>query len=115
MKRRFTEAMWRKDPTFRRLCEAFLRCKTLDEVADFLRDIATLSEMKAMSERLDAAQLLAKGISYREVADTVKASTTTVSRVAWFLRNGEGYKNVLKNVGHHHHSPSLAGRGRGRS
>jgi len=102
MKRRFTETMWRKEPTFRKLCEAFRKCRNAEEVANFLRDVATLSEMKAMSERLDAATLLAKGISYREVAARVQASTTTVSRVAWFLRNGEGYKNILKTGTHHH-------------
>lgn len=115
MKRRFTESGWRTEPTFRALCRAFLQCRSTEEVANFLRDVATLSEMKAMSERFDAAGLLGKGLSYREVAARVKASTTTVSRVAAFLKNGEGYKNVLKAGSGHHHSPSPAGRGRGRS
>lgn len=107
MKRRFTEGGWRKEQTFRSLCAAFLRCRTLDEMANFLRDIATLSEMKALSERLDTARLLAQDLSYREVSERTGASTTTVSRVAAFLRNGEGYKNILKISTHHHARPSV--------
>ncbi len=68
----------------------------------FLRDIATLSEMQAMSERLEVAKLLSQGLSYRKVAEMTGASTTTVTRVAHFLENGEGgYRTVLKTHRHH--------------
>ena len=102
MKRRFTEDSWRKEPWFRSLCSAFLACKTHEEVANFLRDIATLSEMQAFGERLEVARLLAQGLSYRQVAAKTGASTTTVTRVAHFLENGEGgYRKILK--AHRHH------------
>lgn len=114
MKRQFLERTWRNDPAFRALCDALLRCKTRSDVAAFLRDVTTLSEMKAMSERLEAADLLLRGLPYREVAKLTGASTTTVTRVAAFLQNGEGgYRNVLSSVANrHHHTASPVRRGR---
>jgi TrpR-related protein YerC/YecD len=102
MKRRFTEDSWRKEPWFKGLCGALLACKTHEEMENFLRDVATLSELQAWSERLEVARLLAQGLSYRQVAAKTGASTTTVTRVANFLENGEGgYRKVLK--AHRHH------------
>ncbi len=104
-KRRFTEGTWRSDPLFRRLCKAFLACRTEKEVADFLRDVATLAELKALSERLEVARLLLAGVSYREAARRAPSSTATVTRVARFLTDGAGgYQSVLNDHGHHHSS-----------
>jgi TrpR-related protein YerC/YecD len=102
MKRRFTEDSWRKEPWFRGLVSAMLSCKTEQDMENFLRDVSTLSEMQALSERLEVARLLARGLSYRQVAAQTGASTTTVTRVAHFLENGEGgYRKVLN--AHRHH------------
>lgn len=107
-KRRYSEGTWRSDPLFRRLCAALRACKTEKQVADFLRDVATLAELKALSERLEVARLLSVGVSYREVAKCTGASTATVTRVAGFLNGSEGgYRSVLK--GHQHHSASPRG------
>lgn len=101
-KRRFTEDSWQKEPWFRSLCTAVLVCKTEEDVANFLRDIGTLAELQAWSERFEVAKLLAQGITYREIAKKTGASTTTVTRVAKFLENGEGgYRKVLN--AHRHH------------
>ncbi|MFA5799752.1 MAG: YerC/YecD family TrpR-related protein [Candidatus Peribacteraceae bacterium] len=101
-KRRFTEDSWKKEPWFRSLCSAFLACKSEEEVSNFLRDVATLSEMQALSERFEVAKQLAQGVTYREIAQNTGASTTTVTRVAKFLENGEGgYRKILN--AHRHH------------
>lgn len=110
MRRSLQENDWRKDPFLRSLCAAFLQCRTLDEIASFLRDVATLYEMQALSARLEAARLITKRIPYREIVERTGVSTATVTRVAAFLKNGEGYKNVLKTSSHHHaHSPARRG------
>ncbi len=102
MKRRFTEDAWRKEPWFLNLCAALRSCKNDAETANFLRDIGTLSELQAWSERLEVARLLGKGHSYRQISKETGASTTTVTRVAHFLENGEGgYRQVLKVHRHH--------------
>lgn len=102
MKRRFTEDSWKKEPWFRALSKAMTSLKTEEAMDAFLRDIATLSELQAMSERLEVAKLLSQGLSYRQISKMTGASTTTVTRVANFLENGEGgYRDVLKTHRHH--------------
>ena len=101
-KRRFTEDSFKREPWFKALCGALTQCKTEEEIANFLRDIGTLSELQAWSERFEVAKQLAQGVTYREIAIRTGASTTTVTRVAKFLENGEGgYRKVLN--AHRHH------------
>ncbi|MDX6481255.1 MAG: hypothetical protein QOG85_1765 [Gaiellaceae bacterium] len=64
--------------------------KTPQEVQAFLRDLCTRAELDAMAHRWQVAQLLEEGLPYLEVAQRAHASTTTVTRVAQWLRNGEG-------------------------
>ncbi|MBU2259522.1 trp operon repressor [Patescibacteria group bacterium] len=107
MKQRITEGNWRKDPRFRALCSAIRSCKNEEEIADLLRDVGTLSELQAWSERLEVAKQLSRGFSYRQVAANTGASTTTVTRVAKFIENGPGgYRRFLKSRSHHHHDSS---------
>jgi TrpR-related protein YerC/YecD len=61
-----------------------------EEVEAFLRDLCTYSELEAMAHRWQVAQLLEEGLSYLEIAKRTHASTTTVTRVAHWLRHGEG-------------------------
>ena len=99
----FTEGNWKTDPWFRTLCEALAACETKDQVAAFLRDVATLSELQAMSERLEVARRISEGETYRAIMEATGASTTTVTRVARFTLDGSGgYKRFLtKNHQHH--------------
>src|SRR3569832_2542495 len=67
--------------------DASLTLKTREEVRDFLADLATPAEVRAFAERWAVARLLDRGnLSYREIADQANASTTTVVRVARFLK-----------------------------
>lgn len=76
-------------------------------MADFLRDVGTLMELQAWSERLEVARLIAEKKTYREIADTTGASTTTVTRVARFLQGSEGgYRHVLREI-HQHTTPRV--------
>jgi TrpR-related protein YerC/YecD len=70
--------------------------KSRREVEQFLRDLCTISELEAMAHRWEVARLLDRGLPYLEVASKTHASTTTVTRVAHWLRYGEGgYRLVL--------------------
>ncbi len=102
IKHRFTEDSYRKEPWFRALVQAFLTCKTEEEMGDLLRDIGTLGELQDWCERLDVARLLVTGKSYRQVASEIGVSTTTVTRVARAIENGTGgYRKLLH--AHRHH------------
>ena len=60
------------------------------ETESFFRDLCTLSELEAMAHRWEVARLLEQGLPYLEIAERTGASTTTVTRVAHWLRHGEG-------------------------
>jgi TrpR-related protein YerC/YecD len=71
--------------------------RTTDETRRFLRDLCTRSELEAMVHRWEVAKLLDEGLPYLEVAKRAHASTTTVTRVAQWLHNGEGgYRLALQ-------------------
>ena len=83
------------------LNKALLLLKNKNEVNDFLKDLCTPAELKALEERWSVAQLLYENtLSYTEIATKLETSTTTVTRVARFLSNEpyQGYKKILKRI-----------------
>jgi TrpR-related protein YerC/YecD len=64
--------------------------RTIEEAEHFFRDLCTLAELEAMAHRWQVVQLLEEGLPYLEIAELTGASTTTVTRVAHWLRHGEG-------------------------
>lgn len=86
-----------KTHRIKNLIEVFSSFESESDFSSFLRDVATIKEIEAMAERWECARLLHQGLSYREVSKKTGASTTTVTRVAQWLKGGEGgYKKVLK-------------------
>src|SRR3954452_2172044 len=82
------------------LFEAIATLRTRPELESFLRDLCTLSELEAMAHRWEVARLLETGLPYLEIAERTGASTTTVTRVAHWLRHGEGgYRSALDRAG----------------
>jgi TrpR-related protein YerC/YecD len=81
----------------RDLFETVASLRTKDEAQRFLRDLCTRAELDAMAHRWQVARLLDEGLPYLEVAKRAHASTTTVTRVAQWLRGGEGgYRLALR-------------------
>ncbi|MBO4265318.1 MAG: hypothetical protein J5922_04505 [Clostridia bacterium] len=69
---------------------------TQEECRAFFEDLCTIKEIQDMAQRLDTAFLLAKGESYISIAEKVKVSTATISRVNRALSYGcDGYKNAI--------------------
>ena len=80
------------------LFEALADVRNADEAARFLRDLTTPGELAAFAERWRIARMLdAGGASYRDIAAATGASTTTIGRVARFLREEphQGYRLIL--------------------
>jgi len=78
------------------LFDAILSLESRKETESFFRDLCTLSELEAMAHRWEVARLLEQGLPYLEIAERTGASTTTVTRVAHWLRHGEGgYRQAL--------------------
>jgi len=87
-----------KDTDTKSLHQALLSLKTEDEMRRFLIDLCTPNEIKTFVERWAIARLLDAGImNYRDIASQTGASTTTVTRVARFLKQEQngGYKTAL--------------------
>ena len=79
------------------LFETIASLRTSAEAERFLRDLCTMSELDALAHRWEVARLLDEGLPYLEVARRAHASTTTVTRVAQWLRRGEGgYELALR-------------------
>lgn len=91
----------RRRADFAELCAAFAALRTADEAARFLKDIATPAELDAFAERWRIARLLHEEIhSYRDIAAATGASTTTIARVARFLREEphQGYRLMIDRI-----------------
>lgn len=85
-----------RDELADQLCEAVLTLKSTDECYQFLEDICTISELKALSQRLEVARMLRSRQTYEEVVARTGASTATISRVKRCLNYGaDGYQIVL--------------------
>jgi len=78
---------------------AILALKTKDECRRFFRDLCTLEEVADMADRWQMVKLIIKNMSYRDISDKLKVSTTTVARVAHWLNYGEGgYRLIVKRL-----------------
>lgn len=81
------------------LYEAILQLKSVGECQKFFRDLCTLNELSALTERLQVAKLIDQGVPYREICKRTGSSTATITRIAHWLENGEGgYKMVLQRL-----------------
>lgn len=81
------------------LYRAILKLRDVSECRKFFRDLCTIEEIIEMAKRWQAARLLNKKISYRDVSEKTGLSTTTVARVAHWLNHGTGgYQLILKRI-----------------
>ncbi len=84
------------DKNIHRLAEAFVCIDNIELCLNFLADLCTVSEVKAMAQRLEVADMLNKKKVYSDIVSVTGASTATISRVNNALTYGEdGYKTVL--------------------
>lgn len=80
------------------LCEALLTPGTAADMAHLLADLCTPAEIRTLAERWHVARLLdGTDLTYREIHDATGVSTTTIVRVARFLRQERnlGYRMAL--------------------
>lgn len=91
-------ATW-KTSKLKRLTSALLSLETEHGMLAFLRDVATLEELESLSSRWDVVLELHKGASYRNIAKKTGVSTATITRIAHWLRHGEGgYQGALEKI-----------------
>ena len=77
------------------LFKAILNLKSIEECYDFFEDICTVSEIKALSQRLHVAIMLKENTVYSEIEHETGASSATISRVNRALKYGSGGYDIL--------------------
>lgn len=91
-----------KDTLTDQLCEAVLLLQDTEECYQFFEDICTISELKALAQRLEVARMLDAGHTYDAIVERTGASTATISRVKRCLNYGaDGYKTILGRLRQH--------------
>ena len=80
-----------------RLFKTILSLETVEECYAYFEDICTIKEIQDMSQRLDTAILLSKGMSYQRIAEAVDVSSATIGRVSKCLNYGTGgYRKAIE-------------------
>jgi len=85
-----------KDKSVDKLFQAILSLKSEEECYQFFEDACTVSELKAIAQRLHVATMLRDKKTYAEISVETGASAATISRVNRCLMYGaDGYKIIL--------------------
>ncbi len=85
---------WRTDETGA-LFDAILLLNDRSEADQFFRDLCTLGELRDLAMRWSVARMLDQGLHYAEISKRTGASTATITRIASWLRHGEGGYRLL--------------------
>lgn len=84
------------------LCAALLTPQSKADMSRLLTDLCTPAEIRTLAERWHVARLLDQTpLSYRDIHDATGVSTTTIVRVARFLRQEphHGYRQAIDALG----------------
>ena len=81
------------------LFRAILSLKDTDECRAFFHDLCTFTELRAMAQRIEVAQLLSEGHIYNDILAQTGTSSATISRINRALQYGSGgYQIVLERL-----------------
>ena len=69
------------------LYKAILTLQTVEECEAFFKDLCTIPELKALSQRFAVAMMLDKNMVYNKIVEATGASTATISRVRRLLND----------------------------
>lgn len=88
-----------KDENLDFLFKAILSLKSTEECYNFFDDLCTVTEIKALSQRLHVAKMLRAHHVYSDIVRKTGASTATISRVNRCLNYGsDGYGTILERL-----------------
>ena len=78
------------------LYKAVLQLRTPEDCARFFEDLCTVTELKALSQRVVVAKMLSDKCVYSDIVAATGASTATISRVNRSLTYGcDAYSMVF--------------------
>lgn len=89
----------RKADLFIKLTRAMSSLRNPVEMAQFLRDLLSETEVIMLSRRLEIAEMLIDGLSYREIQSNTKTSMSTIAKIqTWLDLYGDGYRTISKRI-----------------
>lgn len=81
------------------LLTAFSLIKSQEEVANFIADLLTESEVSVLAKRLRIAKLLLSGETMDAVVEETRAGKNTVAKIAhWLDGRGIGFRKVIEKL-----------------
>ncbi len=95
----------------KQLIAAMLSLENKSEAERFLRDLMTEGEIAEFGKRLEAARLLSRNIQYNTIIETTGLSSTTIARIAKWLKGSLGGYRLVINRMHHTHPNLKVGKG----
>ncbi len=79
--------------------KAILTLETVEECVKFFDDLCSITELRAMEQRYQVADLLNQGLIYSQILEITGASSATISRVNRSLQYGaDGYEIVFRRL-----------------
>ena len=78
--------------------DSFTSLSSTQKTTDFLYDLLSPVEQVMLGKRLAIAYMLMKGHAQRSVADTLKVSQATVTKVNASLKIGAGYRAIISHM-----------------
>ena len=88
-----------KDSNVDFIFKAILALESVEECYDFFEDLCTVTELKALSQRIVVAKMLSEKQVYSEIVNKTGASTATISRVNRSLNYGcDGYEKIFERI-----------------
>jgi TrpR-related protein YerC/YecD len=80
-----------------RFATELVQIRDVELMRAFLRDVMTESELRDVSARLRAAEMLRAGSTYVDIIKETKLSSRTIARISDWMQNGAGgYAAVLE-------------------
>ena len=99
-----------KNTENKRLIQAILAIKSEDIAKRFLRDLMTTKEINEFAKRLKAAEMLMEKVPYTTIEKETCLSSTTIARVAKWLKGKDGgYRTIINKLNHHNSIQSRRG------
>ena len=89
----------RRNETTDALFDAILSLESREECYAFFEDLCTVTELKAISQRIVVAKMLSDDRVYSDIVKETGTSTATISRVNRSLQFGcNGYEKIFERV-----------------
>ncbi len=81
------------------LVHALVQAQSVSDVALFIQDLLTKSEVKMLAKRFRIAKLLLAGMKYKQIEKNLHVGHSTVAKIAaWLGERGDGFRKIIEKL-----------------